>query len=206
MKHAWLLAGLVVAVAGCNGAATRAWQRADLPTHDRQRAFEAAQEVLEKHFKIARANYTEGTIETRPQSFDRKKAGTLADLRGAGGQWRRTVSVELDRDGLTIVARAAVRLEREATAAAVAASEAAQPADAADHEVPRAAPLQTRRDTGAGREVWVEVGYDNNMAQEILAQIAERVRQEEQSESVPQGQSPQQAAEESRRLGEQQGR
>jgi len=198
MKRVALMAGLLVVAAGCQGAATRAWQQAALPTHDRQRAFDAALEVFERHFDVARSSYASGTIETRPQVFDKRREGTLADIRGAGGRWRRTASFEMDRDGLTIVGCVAVRLEREATTAAVAISESS--GDRAD-ELPRVGAQYTRPSTQASEQVWVEVGYDAQMARELLAAIADRVRVAERGEAVPEGQSPRDAAEETRRLG-----
>lgn len=203
MKRLTLLCLLVAAAAGCRGAATRAWQRRAMPTHDRQAVFEAARGVFGKHFEIADANIVAGTIETKPQVFDRQRAGTLADVRGAGGRWRRTASFEMDRDGLTIIGRVAVRLEREATEAAVAMSETARP-ERAD-ELPPSTPGNGRGVSRPGEEVWVEVGYDDALARELLAAVAEEVRKAEGGEALPSGQSPKDAAEETRRIGAQQG-
>jgi hypothetical protein len=58
----------------------------------------------------------------------------------------------------------------------------------------------------APRPVWVEVGYDAQLAREILAQIADRVRKMEQGELPPMGQPPKEALEETRRIGAEQGR
>ncbi|MCX5674726.1 MAG: hypothetical protein NTX87_06935 [Planctomycetota bacterium] len=199
MRPILLLSVALMAVAllagGCGEAATRAWQRAELPTHDWPRAFDAARDVLKEHFEIADASMTAGTLETKPQVLDRARSGTLADLRGAGGRWRQTVSVELDRGGLAIGARVAVRLEREATAAAVAITESGA-------NEPRVAESGAR----AQRPVWVEVGYDAPLAREILVQIADRVRKMEQGEMPSMGQSPKEALEETRRIGAEQGR
>jgi len=195
-----LLALLALAVAGCGGAASRAWQRAELSTHDWQRAFQAAQDVLASHFEIAESSLPRGAIETRPELVDRPRTGTLADIRGAGGRWRRTVSLELERSGLAVGARAAVRLEREATASAVALADSGgyerRPAD-----VPRAASPGAEPGAAAQRPVWVEVGYDAGMAREILAEIAERVRKLERGDAVPAFPSPKEAAEERRKMG-----
>ena len=184
MSRILLVVAAAALAAGCEGAATRAWQSAELPTHDRQRAFDAAQDVLAKHFEVARANYTQGTIETKPQAFDRERSGTLADLRGAGGRWRRTVSFELSRGGLAMTGRAAVRLEREATAAAVAIAESGghEPvaADGPPSRLPGAQP-----GARTGGEVWVEVGYNASLAYEILAQIAQQIAQAEKGETRP---------------------
>jgi len=203
MKRALLVLVLVVAVAGCRGAASRAWQRSPMPSHDRQGVFEAARAVLAEHFEVADANVVRGTIETRPQVFDRKRTGTLADVRGAGGQWRRTVSFEMDRDGLTVVAAVSVRLQREATEAAVAMSETTRP-DRVDE-----LPPSTHGGAEVGRRttdpVWVDVGYDDALARELLVTVAERVRARQEGDAIPEGQSPQEAAEETRRIGAREG-
>jgi hypothetical protein len=202
---ALMLTAAALAAGGCGEAATRAWQRADLPTHDWQLAFDAAQDVLKGHFDIAEANLTQGTVETKPQLVDRPRSGTLADIRGAGGRWRRTVSVELGRGGLAITASVAVRLERESTAAAIAIAESGgyeqRPAD-----VPRSQPLIAEPGARPQTPVWVEVGYDAQLAREILSQIAERVQKAEKGEAPPMGQSPKEAADETRRIGRQQDR
>ncbi|HUU11246.1 MAG TPA: hypothetical protein VM431_12015 [Phycisphaerae bacterium] len=204
MKKLLLLVGLLAAAAGCAGTGSRAWQRSPMPTHDRQMVFEAAREVIAEHFEVTEASFVRGTIETRPQVFDRKRGGTLADVRGAGGRWRRTVSFEMGRDGLAIVAAVAVRLEREATEAAVAMSEAAGPARADElPSSPHGGGSVRRRQ---GDEVWVEVGSDDALARELLSTIAERVGASESGNQLPEGQSPQDAAEEVRRIGAQQGR
>ncbi|MBE3132477.1 MAG: hypothetical protein IMZ55_03315, partial [Acidobacteria bacterium] len=116
---------------------------------------------------------------------------------------RRTASFEMDRDGLTILGRVAVRLEREATAAAVAMSETARP-ERAD-ELPPSAPGNGRGVSRPEKEVWVEVGYDDALARELLAAVAEEIRKAEGGEALPPGQSPKDAAEETRRIGAQQG-
>ena len=198
MKRLILVVGLVMAAGGCRGAATRGWQESALPTHDRQRAFEAALEVFEKHFEVARSNYASGTIETKPQAVEKRRWGTLADVRGAGGSWRQTAFFEMDRDGLTVVGRVAVRLEREATAAAEAI--VAARADERQSELPRTGPEQVRT-RAKGDEVWVEAGYDAALARELLSEISEKAGQAERSEVVPQGESPKEAAEETRRIG-----
>jgi len=202
-KRALLVLALVVTVAGCRGAASRAWQRSPMPSHDWQRVFEAARAVLAEHFEVADANVVRGTIETRPQVFDRRRTGTLADVRGAGGQWRRTVSFEMDRDGLTVVAAVSVRLQREATEAAVAMGETARP-DRIDE-----LPPSTRGGVRVGRRptapVWMDVGYDDALARELLATVAERVRARQRGDAIPEGQSPSEAAEETRRIGAREG-
>lgn len=203
MKRWLLLAGFLAVAAGCEGTGSRAWQRSPMPTHDRQVVFDAAREVIAEHFEVAKANFVSGTIETRPQIFDGQRGGTLADVRGAGGRWRRTVSFEMGRDGLAVVAAVAVRLEREATEAAVAMSETAGPARADElPPSPRGGGNVRRRQAD---EVWVEVGSDDAMARELLSAIAERVGANERGGRMPEGQSPQDAAEEVRRIGAQQG-
>ena len=198
-KRALLVLVLAAAVAGCRGAASRAWQRSPMPSHDRQTVFEAARAVLAEHFEVADANIVRGTIETRPQVFDRRRTGTLADVRGAGGRWRRTVSFEMDRHDLTVVAAVSVRLEREATEAAVAMSETARP-DRVDE-----LPPSTHGGVEVGRRttdpVWMDVGYDDALARELLATVAERVRTRQRGDAIPEGQSPGEAAEETRRIG-----
>jgi hypothetical protein len=199
MKRVLWVLGLVVTVAGCRAGASRGWQRSSMPSHDRQHVFEAARGVLSEHFEVADANFVRGTIETRPQVFERRRSGTLADVRGAGGRWRRTVSFEMDRDGLTVVAAVSVRLEREATEAAVAMTETARP-DRLDE-----LPPSTHGGVRVGRRpttpVWMDVGYDDALARELLGTLAERVRVRRQGDAIPEGQSPEDAAEEARRIG-----
>jgi len=202
MKRMLLLVLTAAAAAGCQEA-TRSWQRLPMPSHDRQRVFQAAREVLSKHFTIADANITRGTIETEPAVFERGGGGTLADLRGAGGRWRRTAFFRTERSGLTVVAKVAVRLEREATEAAVAV--AAQHRTAPEEELPTesaGAPALAERPKEL---VWMELGEDKSLARELLGAIAQRVREMERDTAVPTGQSPREAAEEVRRLGEEQG-
>jgi hypothetical protein len=199
MKNILLILSIAAVAAGCQSAATRAWQSADLPTHDTQRAFEAAKDVLARHFEIANANWTKGTIETKPQLFDRSKSGTISDFRGAGGRWRRSVSFELDRDALTMVARVAVRLEREGTAAAIAlAGSGGEGGRVAD--VPPTLPLIATPGAKSSEQVWTEVGYDASLAREILNQIIERAGRLEKGEAAPMGLSPKAALEETRKL------
>jgi hypothetical protein len=202
MKRTLLFLAAAAAAAGCQQV-TRDWQRQPMPSHDRQRVFQAAQEVIERHFRIADANLIRGTIETEPTLFDRGGGGTLADLRGAGGRWRRTAFFELERSGLTVVGKAAVRLEREATEAAVAAS--AQHRTAPEEELPADRPGDPVLAERPKEPVWMDVGEDTSLARELLGAIARRVREMERDVTVPTGQSPREAAEEVRRLGEQQG-
>jgi len=204
MKRTLFLFLLVstVAGAGCQEA-TRPWQRQPMPSHDRQRVFQAASEVLEKHFQVADANITRGTIETEPQIFDRGGGGTLTDLRGAGGRWRRRVFFEMARSGLTVVAKVAVLLEREATEAAVAVAE--QHRTAPEDELPAVSHREHDPAERPTQPVWMEVGEDKALARELLGAIARRVGEMKHDETVPTGQSPRDAADEVRRLGEQQG-
>ena len=197
-----LLTVLVVAAVvagGCGESASRAWQHAQLPTHDWQTAFQVSQDVLKEHFEIAEASVTKGTIVTRPAVFERARSGTLADIRGAGGRWRRTVSLELSRGGLEVEARAAVILEREGTNAAIAIAESGGFGDRAN-DVPRSQPLISERGRGPA-PVWTEVGNDPTLAREILAQITERLQKLEKQDAPPALPSPQEAAEETRKLG-----
>ena len=196
-----LLMVVAVAAGGC-GAAARGWEESSLPTHDREKAFEAARKVLSQHFELAESNWARGEIRTRPQFLDRQRTGTLADVRGAGGRWRSTALCEIGRDGMTIIARVAVRMEREATAAAVAMAETGTDDRASD--VPRSVPRIAEPGAKADREVWVEMGYDRPMARELLAQIAEEVQKSETREALPPDQSPDQILEESRRIGAEQ--
>jgi hypothetical protein len=200
IKSLLSLVVLTVFAGGCQLGVSRPWQQADLPTHDRQRAFNAAKDVLAKHFEIAEASWTRGVIETKPQVFDRKKAGTLADLRGAGGRWRRTVYVEFENSDLTVVALVAVRLEREGTDQAIS---IAKTGGYGGHsvDVPRAEPFGSASRTGSAEQVWVEVGYDASQAKELLAQISEAIARLEKGEAPPAGLSPKEEAEETRRLG-----
>jgi hypothetical protein len=204
MKHVLLAVPLVVLAAGCQQGATRSWQQAELPTHDRQLAFDAARAVLAKHFEVTEANWVQGTLATLPQIFERPRTGTLADIRGAGGRWRRTVHVELSRAGLAITARAAVLLEREATEGAIAIAEAGGYGPRAV-DVPRSEPLAA--EPGKPKHlVWVATGYDTQLAREVLSEIAERAARGEKGEALPVGQSPKEAAEETGRIGAEPGR
>jgi hypothetical protein len=174
-----------------------------MSSHDRQAVFEAARDVLGEHFEIQKQSFAEGVIETKPQLFDRQRSGTLADLRGAGGRWRRTAAFSLDRDGLEMVARVSVRLEREGTDAAVLVSESARP-ERMD-ELPPSTPGDGRAHRAQPQPVWTQVGYDEGLARELLAAMAERVRARESGQAMPQGQSPRDAADEARRIGAEQG-
>ena len=139
------------------------WQAADLGTRDSVRAFEAAEAVLKQHFEVAESKWTSGTLSTRPQTFQRKREGTLADIRGAGGRWQRTVYFELENSGSTVVGRCAVQLEREATEAAIAvARSGGYEPHAAD--VPSSRPFGDRPVRKRGDQVWVDVGYDAGLA------------------------------------------
>ncbi|MCX5685840.1 MAG: hypothetical protein NT049_19475 [Planctomycetota bacterium] len=199
LKFIPVLVVAAILAGGCQDAANRTWQNARLPTHDWQRAFEVSREVLKEHFEIGESSVTKGTIVTRPQAFDRAKGLSLADLRGAGGRWRRTVTIELSRGGLDIDARAAVILEREGTNAAIA---LAQSGGYEEHttDVPRSRVYGSERGSGTP-PVWTEVGNDAGLAREILAKISERLQKAEQQEALPNMQSPKDAAEETRKLG-----
>jgi len=199
-----LLSGVLVLAGGCTAGADRAWQAADLGTRDSIRAFEAAEAVLKQHFEVAESKWTSGTIETRPQVFHRKREGTLADIRGAGGRWQRTVFFELENSGSTVVGRCAVQLQREATEAAIA---VARSGGYEQHvaDVPGSRPFGDQAGPKRGEQVWVDVGYDAGLAKEILAEIAERVRQLEKGEAPPTVPSAKQEAEESRKIGDEKG-
>jgi len=199
MRRLLLLMGLALAAGGCSSAALRPWQSMDMATGERQRVFEAAREVLAKHFPLGEVSFARGVIETKPQVFDRSRLGTLADLRGAGGRWRRTVYFEIGPEDMTIVARVAVHLEREATAAAESIVAARSGPD--ESELPAVGTRVAKRAGKPSGEVWVEIGYDASLAREILAQVKERVGQAQKGDQVPLGQSPRDAAEETRRLG-----
>jgi hypothetical protein len=199
IKSIPVLVVVALLAGGCGEGTSRAWQRAQLPTHDWQLAFEVSREVLKEHFDIAEASVTKGTIVTRPAVFDRARSGTLADIRGAGGRWRRIVSLELSRGGLEIDASVAVILEREGTNAAIAIAESGGYGDRAT-DVPRSQPMVSERGKGPA-PVWVEVGSDPALSREILAKISERLQKAEKREALPGMQSPKDAAEETRKLG-----
>jgi len=203
MNRCLLLVLAVAAVAAGCQEAMRPWQRQPMPSHDRHRVFQAAREVLEQHFRVAEANVVRGTIETEPQVFDRKGRGTLADLRSAGGRWRRTVFFRTARSGLTVVGKVVVLLEREATEAALAVAE--QHRTAPEDELPAASHREAAVGERPKQPVWMEVGEDESLARELLGTIAGRVREMEREEAAPSGQSPREAADEVRRLGEQEG-
>ncbi len=180
MKRIVLTAGLAALAAGC-AAQTRGWQETELPTHDWGRAYEAAKGVFEQRFEIARSSWTRGTIEAKPEVGEGEGEGTLADLRGAGGTWRRQASCELLRDGLTVLARVAVRLERKATDQVAVMRTGGD--ETAANEVPYSTPRGSRPAMSrGGGEVWMDVGYDAEMARRILAAIAEQVADAEARE------------------------
>ena len=198
------LAVAALLAGGCAETSSRAWQHACLPTHDWQRAFDVSQEVLKEHFDIAEASVTKGTIVTKPAVFDRPRGGTLADIRGAGGRWRRTVTLELSRGGLAVDARAAVILEREGTNAAMAIAQSSG-YEEQTVDVPRSRVYGTDRG-GAPPPVWVEVGSDDALAREILAKIAQRLEGFDKQETMPSPSSPRQAFEETQKLGAEAGK
>jgi hypothetical protein len=204
-KYLAVLGLTMVTAVGCQSGATRSWQAATMPTHDKQIVFDAARSVLKEHFEIAEENWTQGTIETKPQLFDRARTGTLADMRGAGGRWRHTVSVELERDGLDVILKVAVRNEREATAQAIAIAEAGG-YEPRVTDVPRSQPMISEPGSAGNKQVWVEVGYDSSLAKEILSEISVRVSKAERGEAAPSapGESPKEISEETRRFGAQQ--
>jgi hypothetical protein len=199
MRQGLLVLVLALVAGGCSGESLRPSQSADMATGDRQCVFEAAREVLAKHFELSEASFPKGIIETRPQVFEKSRAGTLADFRGAGGRWRRTAYFEMSPGEMSVTVRLAVRLEREATAAAEAMTEAQS--DARESELPRVGPRYQKPASKPASQVWMDMGYDAGLARELLAAIAERVRQAERGDKLPPGLSPKEAAEETRRLG-----
>jgi len=202
VKRTVLLAALAVVAGGC-GAHLRGWQEETLATHDAQLAFDAGKEVLSRHFELGETSWTRGTIETKPRAFDKKGLETLADLRGGGGGWRRMAVCEFDRDGLSIVARVAVRLERQASPQAMEAAQ--QGEEGPGREVPSSVPRGYAEGSQGDRDVWTDAGYDDAMARELLGEIVERVRQMEAGEALPKDQTPGEALEEGKRIGAEQG-
>ncbi|HUX02930.1 MAG TPA: hypothetical protein VMY35_18375 [Phycisphaerae bacterium] len=198
-----VLAVAVAALAAGCGSASRGWEQASLATHDREKAFEAARKVLGRHFGVAEANWVRGEIRSRPKVLDRERAGTLADVRGAGGRWRGTAVCEIDREGLVAVARVTVRLEREATAATAVMADTGREDQGQDK--PPSVPRMAEPGPGTDREVWVETGYDRPMARDLLAEIVQEVQRLESRETLPPDQSPQDIVEESRQMGAEQG-
>ncbi len=180
MNRRFLVLVAVALAAGCQ--ATRAWQARKLPTHDRQRAFEAARDVIGRHFEIAEANWIRGVIRTEPQISSEGPATTMADVR-RDVRYRRTVTFELGREGLEMTGRAAVLLEREGTAEAVAM--AAHGPQAIDEEVPRAMPTRASARAREAETVWTGIGWDESLARELLAEIARTVEAAEGGEVVP---------------------
>jgi hypothetical protein len=201
IQQAVLSAAILVLAGGCQMDATRPWQQTDLPTHDRQMAFDAAKTVLARHFEIADSSWTRGTIETRPRIFTRKATASLADIRGAGGRWRRTAFFEFDTDGSTVIALVAVRVEREGTAQAAV---IAQAGGDAEHpvEAPKGGPISRVPSASAREEVWTDMGYDAAAAKELLNEITAEIVRRQRREVTPTGLSPEKEAEEARRLGE----
>ena len=198
MKRLFWMLALAMAMAGCR-APMRGWQEADLPTHDRQVAFDAARDVLGRHFELAEASWARGEIETCPELFEGPRAGTLADVRGAGGRWRRTAVCEIGREGLAVIARVMVLLEREGTAAAAVLS------DMGRDEVPSSVPRIAEPGGASDREVWVEVGHDEELARQLLEEIRGCIREVEKREVLPHEPSGQDIIEESRQFGREQG-
>jgi len=193
------LTAVALAAIGCDSAALRPWQKSPLPTHDVARAYDAAREVMARHFRVAVANFTQGLVETRPEVIDKPRNMTLADVRGAKGRWRRTVYFEMDRDGLNVLGRVAVLIEREATAEAAAIA-GTMDADARESELPRTGARYTRPPGKPAKEVWIEVGYDAALARELLSEIAEAVSRAEGDEAMPAAPSAKDVGDEIRRL------
>ena len=197
-----MLAAAMALAAGCGGA-SRGWEQGTLPTRDRERAFEAARKVLGEHFDVAEANWARGEIRTRPKALDRPRQGTLADVRGAGGRYRGTAVCEIDREGMDVIARVTVLLEREGTVAAAVIADTGREERGQDR--PLSVPKIAEPGPASEREVWVETGYDRAMARDLLAEITEEVRRMEGREALPPDQSPEDVLEESRRIGADQG-
>jgi hypothetical protein len=193
------LAVLAAGAAGCDADALRTWQQMDLPTHNRQLAFETAKDVIGKHFEIATASWVQGAIETKPQLFEGKKSGTLADYRGAGGRWRRVVSFELADNGFTMVGMADVRLQREATDQAVAAARTGGSEEGASGR-PRSEPFGTAATRRSGEAVWVDAGRDDALAKELLGEIAEQAGQAAKRDAIPALSTPDKEFDDARNL------
>ncbi len=183
---------------GC-AAQLRGWQETPLPTHDRQRAFNAAKAVLGRHFEVAEANWTRGVIETEPKVFEGRHGETLADLRGAETRWRRTATCEIGRDGLTVTARMVVRLQREGTDQAAVLSVHGD--ERAYRQVPESSPPGTMPGAARPQEVWTDVGYDEAFARTLLAEISQQVQRAESREAPPPGATPEEVFEESYEVG-----
>jgi hypothetical protein len=190
-----MLAIVALTAVGCE--TSRPWQSRVLGTNDRQMAFDLAKEFLGQHYEVAESNWTAGTIQAKPQMFEGKKFGTLADVRGAGGRWRRIVYCEVDHDGLGIVARVAVLQQRETSAAGAAvAFDTGQPEHASGAKQP---PIEGQEYERPVRRVWTDAGYDAGLAREILGELAAKVEQSERRETTPQGQSAKDLIEESKK-------
>ena len=198
-----VLAVVVAALAAGCGSTSRGWEQASLATHDREKAFEAARKVLSRHFELAESNWTRGEIRTRAKVLDRQRTGTLADVRGAGGRWRGTASCEIAREGMDLIARVTVRLEREASAAAAVMADTGREDQGQDK--PPSVPRMAEPGPGVEREVWIETGYDRAMARDLLAEIAQEVQRLEGRDALPPDQSSQDIVEESRQMGAEQG-
>jgi hypothetical protein len=194
---ALILVAFASVAGGCDAALLRPYQQMDLPTHSRQLAFDAAKEVIGKHFEIATASWVKGVIESKPQLFDGKKSGTLADYRGAGGRWRRIVSFELADDGSSMIGQADVRLEREATDQAIAASRTGGYEEGTSGRL-RSDSLSSSTSTRSS-QVWVDAGHDDALAKELLSEIAAQVSSLEKREVRPALSSPEKDIEESRK-------
>ncbi len=197
-RSAILLVALATSLGGCV-AQLRGWEQTTLPTHDRQRAFDAARAVLERHFEVAESSWTRGVIETEPRVFEREPGTSLADLRGAEARWRRTATCELGRDGLTMTARVMVRLQRQGTDQAAVMSGGTD--GDAYRQVPESSPPGTMPGSARPREVWTDVGYDEAFAEKLLDEIREEVRRGEAREAAPPGETPEEVFEESYEIG-----
>lgn len=195
VKRLILVAILALTAVGCE--TTRPWQTRVLATGDRQRVFDLAKEFLSQHYEVADSNWGEGAIETKPQMFEGKKFGTLADLRGAGGRWRRTVYCEVEHEGTGMAVRVAVLQQRETSeAGAAVAFDTGQPERPSTSRQP---PLAGQEYDRPGRRVWTDAGYDAGLAREILGELAAKVEQTERRETTPQGQSANDIVEESKK-------
>jgi hypothetical protein len=104
---------------------------------------------------------------------------------------------------MAMAASVAVRLEREATAAAAMISETGGPEHA--ERASGATPGTSRAVQQPERLVWTDAGYDAGLAREILSEIAARVSEMEQGEALPEGPSGRDLVEEAQEIGSREG-
>jgi hypothetical protein len=160
-------------LAGCEAPADNG-QTVRLGTTDYQAAFQAAQQVLEKEYVIAKADFVQGRIETKPKMVPRTGKDRRLGALISGGEvqyYRRTVRCFVTREAGGIEVRVAAELERESGAQAQ--------QQLVGREGLGADKMSTEsgwRQPGMAADVyWADVGPDAEAESSILKKIEDRV-------------------------------